>query len=97
MVGLSMLKRDYFRIKSSLLSNKKTIGEIIRVISTVLEKIKINEESSMQNIIEWDSINHMAIILKINEEFEIQLNPKDIAEATSVSKIYKIINRGKID
>ncbi len=94
----AMLKKDYMISKSSISKNgRKEIEEIIRVISTVLKEIKINEESSMENIIEWDSINHMAIILKINEEFEIQLKPKDIAEATSVSKIYKIINRGKID
>ena len=38
----------------------------------------INNESSSDNIEKWDSLNHMNLIVALEEEFEIEFDDNDI-------------------
>lgn len=95
----SLLKREYKSFhkstilnKNSLLSDKK-VKKIIKAISSILNNQKINENSSMENVSKWDSLNHMAIMIKINEITGKRLGPSEISEATSVKKIISLISK----
>ncbi len=43
----------------------------------------INENSSPDNIENWDSIRHMNLIVALEEEFGIQFNDDQIADMTN--------------
>jgi len=57
---------------------------------------KINLESSMDDIPEWDSFKHIELIIAIEEKFKIKLEYRDTTEMISIpiikSKILKLMN-----
>ena len=57
---------------------------------------KINLESSMDDIPEWDSFKHIELIIAIEEKIKIKLEYRDTTEMVSIqiikSKILKLMN-----
>lgn len=90
----SMLAEEYFRQnKSSKFGNSRySIGTIIEIISSVLTKESINEDSTIHNVPSWDSLNHMNLMVAISERTGINMSPSDIARAVSVRDIELILN-----
>ena len=58
-----------------------------------VEQSVVKENASMSDIPAWDSLNHMNLILEIENQYSIQLSGDEIAEMQSVATIRKIINR----
>ena len=98
----SILKNDYEDIiKKTLLtktiSKKRNLNQVkidkdvILIISDILRDDNISIDSDMENSDNWDSLNHMAIIVRIHEKLGIDFSPKEISKATSVRKIISII------
>ena len=88
----SMLRKDYlssktFKNKYNSISDNK----VIEIISRALENEDININSNMLNTDNWDSLNHMSIIVALQDELNINFLPKDIAKLTSVKSILKFI------
>ena len=84
-----MVAKDYHKsnvVPSSVLVN---MNDIINVVSSVLTEEEITDESGMENIFSWDSLNHMAIIIALKEELSIEFKPGEVYLATSVKKILK--------
>ena len=89
----SMLREDYLTTKTSdNMSNSISDHKIIEIISRVLENDDVNINSTMLNTDNWDSLNHLHIIVMLKEELEIDFSPKDIANSKSVKSIIQIIN-----
>jgi acyl carrier protein len=65
----------------------------VRILS-VLRKIfpNVNIDSNVDNLEDWDSINHLRCILSLEEEFNIMFTPEEIMEMDSVKKIMLLIN-----
>jgi acyl carrier protein len=53
----------------------------------------IDENSSAKSIPQWDSLNHMKIILALEEEFDIRIEDEQIGELLSVSEILSVISQ----
>ena len=64
-----------------------------KVMSAVFEIStgEINDKSSPDNIISWDSIKHMNLVVALEEEFDIQFNDSEIVELQNLSLIINII------
>ena len=93
-----MTRNDYNGKKKS--SNNGNVNDIklndlIDIISTILPDEDVSYETTMKNTTSWDSLNHMMIILAIKEKLDIDLSPSDIAEATSIKEILRLINKIK--
>ena len=58
-----------------------------------VEQSVVNESASMSDIAAWDSLNHMNLILEIENKYSIHLSGDEIAEMQSVAAIREIINR----
>jgi len=60
-----------------------------KVMATMLsvDPAMIDEESSMDNIIGWDSLRHMNLVLALEEEFKLSIPDEDVPNITS----YKLI------
>jgi acyl carrier protein len=75
-----MLKEKVFKIISQLLN-------------VPLEQV--NERSSPENLENWDSFQHMNLILALEEEFKIQFTDEEIVLVGDVSIILEALqNKG---
>ena len=69
------------------------------ILKKVFKTEKINLESSIEDISEWDSLTHIQLINAIDEEFEIEIGLNDAIIMTSIpiikKKIMNICNERK--
>jgi [ribosomal protein S5]-alanine N-acetyltransferase len=88
----SMLREDHLTTKkSNNIPNSIDDDKIIEIISRVLENDDVNINSTMLNTDNWDSLNHMNIIVELQDELDVHFLPKDIAKLTSINSILKFI------
>lgn len=73
---------------------KNKIEERIKEIMSVVFKIpahEINDIASPDSIESWDSLNHMNLIVALEEEFEIEFTDDEILEMMNFILIKEII------
>ncbi len=73
----------------------ESVFDRVRVI--VADLFALQEEevvlgSSPDTIEMWDSIQHLNLVLAIEQAFRIQLSPEDIERMTDVGMIVELIN-----
>jgi acyl carrier protein len=49
--------------------------------------LAVTEETSSEDIKDWDSVSHIQLVFEIEEMFNIQFDADDIPQLTSVSAI----------
>lgn len=93
----SMLAQDYYRLKEPASRSVPacTVEDVIEILSSVLGESEIGALSTMRNTNNWDSLNHMLIMVAISEKTGIILSPAEIARATSLQAILSMINNGR--
>jgi len=69
-------------------------SRIILVMSSVFETEheSINEESSVDNVENWDSIRHLNLILALEEEFRITIPDEEVGNLVNFKLIEIIVN-----
>lgn len=71
------------------------VSKIIEILKDVLE-CDVNQYTAVDNCEEWDSMNHVNIILEIQEEFNIKIPFEEIDKLKSVKSIeYYLMNLKK--
>jgi len=75
--------------------NQKISQKVLSVISkTLLVDIKdLDENTNMGDVKNWDSLNHLSLIISLEEEFNLNFIEDEIIKMISVSSIVDIINR----
>jgi acyl-CoA synthetase (AMP-forming)/AMP-acid ligase II/acyl carrier protein len=53
----------------------------------------INELSSTRNVSGWDSLNHLALITRLEQVFNVKFSTSDIMVMTSISSIQNVIHK----
>jgi len=73
-------------------------NKLRQVVSDMLEVDidDINENSSPDNIEQWDSLSHIKLIMAIEAEFNVKLTPDDVMDMLSV-KLIKMILAEKLE
>lgn len=56
---------------------------------------KITADSSPQTIESWDSMQHLNLVLAVEEKFGVQLSPEEIEQMKSVGAVAAIIDKLK--
>ena len=71
--------------------------EIKEIISRVFEidLSEITDKSSQKDIVKWDSLQHLNLIVEIEDKFDISIEPEDISNMVTIEKIVEIINKYK--
>ena len=77
-----------------MLDIKKRIKFIMSEIFDINEDM-IKDDSSTNNLVEWDSMNHMNLIVALEEEFKCEFDEEDI-ETMVDFKILKTIIENKL-
>jgi acyl carrier protein len=57
-----------------------------------MDAASINEDSSMDNVPNWDSLRHMNLILALEEEFKVSIPDEDAGNITSYKLIKLVLN-----
>lgn len=70
---------------------KQLMSEILRVPEN-----EITETSSMETIKNWDSLQHLNLMLAVEEHFDIKLDTDEIPKATSFSILHNLIAKKQI-
>jgi len=70
---------------------KQVVSDILAV-----DIDNIDENSSSDNIDQWDSLSHIRLVMAIEIEFKVKLTPDDMMDMLSV-KLIKMILEEKID
>ena len=91
----SLLSKDYYKESIKEFKSRKEIriNEIINLISGIISEENINESTSMENCINWDSFSHTSIISTISEKYNVKLTPSDFTKLTSVKLIHNFLNK----
>jgi len=73
------------------MSNNEKLKEILALILDINE-CNINNSTSFDIIDSWDSMNHMSIILSIEEEFNIKISDEEALDLTSYPLLLNFLN-----
>ena len=73
------------------INTKDLDAKLEEILKKVFKTEKINLESSIEDISEWDSLTHIQLINAIHEEFEIEIGLNDAIIMTSIPIIKKKI------
>ncbi|MDR0630697.1 MAG: acyl carrier protein [Holosporales bacterium] len=60
---------------------------IKKVMKRVFNLQEIPDDISQSNCAEWDSMNHLNLVVELEEEFDVSFEPEDIAEMKSLKRI----------
>ena len=72
------------------------IKEQIKKIMTevfLIESSLVNDKISQKNTGQWDSLNHLNLIVEIEEEFDVSFSPEQIGSMTSLKIILDEIKK----
>jgi len=54
---------------------------------------KITAESSPETIENWDSMQHLNLVLAVEEKFGVQLDPEDIEQMKNIGAVAKVVEK----
>ena len=76
----------------------REFNKLKQVVSDILEVDidDINENSSPDNIEQWDSLSHIKLVMAIEAECNVKLTPDDMMDMLSV-KLIKMILAEKLE
>ena len=66
---------------------------IIRILKEVLEEQNVNLNSTQDSLEKWNSLRHLYLASELETEFNVELDPEEIAEMKSVRQIVEIIKQ----
>ena len=72
------------------MSQKKQILIKLQNIFRVIfddDSIKLNSNTTAEDIEEWDSLNQIRIILACEKEFSVKLNPREINDFINIGEM----------
>ena len=65
---------------------KKVMGDVFNIGVD-----SINNDSSPDNIENWDSLKHMNLIVALEDEFEVEFDDEEIGDSMHYTLILKIL------
>lgn len=67
--------------------------KILEIIARISKK-SVNEiESELESKDQWDSFSHLELVLALEEEFNIMLEPEEIAEMSTPKLVIEVITK----
>lgn len=54
--------------------------------------VDLPENPSIDSVLQWDSLNHLRLMIELENSFNVSLEPEEMAELISLSAIYNKFN-----
>lgn len=64
---------------------------ILEIMREVLQSDNLGTNCSQSNCEKWDSLNHLNLIVELEDAFDIEFEPEEIAEMKSFEIVKKMI------
>ena len=61
--------------------------KIKKIIGDTFDLAEVPDDISQKTCVGWDSMRHLQLIVELETEFEISLEPEDITEMLSLDEI----------
>jgi acyl carrier protein len=71
-------------------------NKVKEVLKRILEINEVDGTISQKNCEKWDSLRHLNLVVEIESEFLVDLEPEEIAEMKSFTEIIKILSSKNI-
>lgn len=65
--------------------------KILNIMEEVFETPNLNTNCSQANCEKWDSLHHLNLIVALEDAFDIEFEPEEIADMKSFEKVKKLI------
>lgn len=65
--------------------------KVIEIMKEVLETEDISLNTSQENCENWNSLRQLNLVSELEDEFDVEFEPEEIAEMKSVDKILEVI------
>jgi acyl carrier protein len=84
--------RDYVRRKELTAA---TLDQLRNIASDIfgIPADKITTESSPQTVESWDSMQHLSLVLAVEEKFGVQFDPEEIERMTNIGAVVALIEK----
>lgn len=69
---------------------QKVIEIIAKILEVDVEEVEL--DTAIGDLPEWDSLHHLQIIVKLQEEFNIKYSQEDLVELEDVSDLIALTN-----
>lgn len=76
-----------------MMVDTQVIFEDIIMKILLLEKEQINDEVTRDDLEEWDSMTHLALVSELEQVFDIILSDDDVTEIKTIGDIKKILSK----
>ena len=76
--------------------NENKTGEILKEVQQVFKlamgnDVNVDIETERDMVLEWDSLNHLNLIVELENSFDLGLSMEEIEEINSVNDIIKLV------
>ncbi len=69
-----------------------TIEEkVLEIMREVFDMDEISPDASQKNCERWDSLHHLTLASELEDTFDIELEPEEIAEMTDFSRVVALL------
>ena len=66
------------------------IEKIKEVAASVFE-CEVNNDTAQNNCDKWDSMHHLNLVVELEMEFDVNFDPEEIAQMTSIKEIEAVL------
>ena len=65
--------------------------KVLEILKNLFELDTVDKTCSQENCEKWDSMGQLNLVVELESEFDVTLEPEEIAEMTSFEKIIKVL------
>lgn len=65
--------------------------KILKIMEMVFETPNLDISCSQDNCVNWDSLHHLNLIVELEDAFDMEFEPEEIAEMKNFNKVKEII------
>lgn len=65
--------------------------KVLEIMREVFEMENVSTGASQKNCERWDSLHHLSLASELEEAFDIDLEPEEIADMTDFSRVIALL------
>ena len=65
--------------------------KVLEIMREVFEMEDVMTDASQKNCERWDSLHHLSLASELEEAFDIELEPEEIAEMTDFARVIAML------